>query len=504
MIAETLGELKFPSPEVEFQLREKMNLTRVRESTRTPEEQEPDNEEDKISRVLRDWLPDYTIVTIVPREHVPREPVFSGRLGRSPRIQRAVSTESIATQLSLLSCSTGGKRPEIIDYIGKRRNRRKKSPKEQEVQTSKWVELANRRTGIFDKMFKSQAASLEAAIGGGTILTGNPIYDMLADDEKTMVFECGLRTGLNYAPGLQKSDSVSNVAVDSKPVERRFSVGARISGKPINFQELQRKAIHQKIAMLAKQMPKTTSKKSQPAGGTRLMGSYSSGVAVSSKQDSRRSSTLSAGSCDVTLSTPSQSLSVTPTPPPKEARVNLWKGDEQILEMDLRRELTSKVKSKIATTTSALNRVTGYGDNNDQKKARRAKSDEFPGYTDEDFGRLPRMMQKIRISPHLSQVIQQDIKVRMGRPRYHEISVHDMELWDRGQKLDRSHRNLKVFNWLHSLREDMFDEDIASSDIEDEPTEDDMHTGNMIHIEAADEPNVKPLFERMTNGKVLR
>ena len=391
---------------------------------------------------------------------------------------------------------------QIIDYSGKRRSRRKKSPKEKEVQESKWVALANRRTGIFDKMFKSQAANLEAAIGGGTILTGNRIYDMLDDDEKTMVFECGLGTGLNYAPGLKKSDSVSNITVDSNPVKRRFSVGAKISGRPINFQELQRKAIHQKIAMLAKQTPKGTSRKSQQAGASRVMGGSSFDVLVSSKPTSRRPSTLSAGSCDVTLSTPSQSLPISPTPTPKETRVSLWKGDAQILEMDLRRELTSKVKSKIATTTAALNRVTGYGDDNERRKSR-ANRDEFPGYTDDDFSRLPRMSQKIRISPHLSHVIQQDIKVRMGRPRYHEINVHDMEMWNQGQNLDRSHRNLKVFNWLHSLKEDMFDEDINSSEIDDEPTEEDMRIGHVIHIEAADEPCVKPLFETMKGGKVV-
>ena len=117
MLAELVAHLKLQSPKVDSDLRDtNREKPRERDGTCTPQEAEDgtENVEVRISRALKDWMPDYTIVSIVPREYAPREPVFSGRLGRSPRIQRAVSTESITTQLSLLSCSTGGKRPEVV------------------------------------------------------------------------------------------------------------------------------------------------------------------------------------------------------------------------------------------------------------------------------------------------------------------------------------------------------------------------------------------------------
>jgi hypothetical protein len=99
----------------------------------------------------------------------------------------------------------------------------------------------------------------------------------------------------------------------------------------------------------------------------------------------------------------------------------------------------------------------------------------------------------MRISPFLSNIIREDIKVRMGRPRYHEIKVKDLEWWNRGQHLNRAHRNLKVFNWLHSLREDDF-EHILDLDIIDNPPvgRDDIA---IMHVEAADEPDIKPLYQ---------
>ena len=155
-----------------------------------------------------------------------------------------------------------------------------------------------------------------------------------------------------------------------------------------------------------------------------------------------------------------------------------------------------QVKHRIDLTTTALERVTGLGDDNEQRPYT-CNLPEFPHYVDEDFAFQPKIPQKIRISPHLSDVIKSDIRVRMGRPRYHEIRVRDVELWNRGQNLGRAHRNLKVFNWLHSLKEHEFDEATVRQDIHDVPPDlDDVTFGEMVLIRAADEPDVKPLYEQ--------
>nr|KAG5688452.1 hypothetical protein BaRGS_003049 [Batillaria attramentaria] len=194
----------------------------------------------------------------------------------------------------------------------------------------------------------------------------------------------------------------------------------------------------------------------------------------------------------------------TNTPPPKaeepaekKEQVTMWKGDRQILAIDLKKELTSKVKHRITTTTTALERVTGMGDDNEQRPYS-CHLQEFPSYIDDDFALDAQNPAKTsHLSPQLSHVIKTDIQVRMGRPRYHEIRVRDLELWNRGQTLDRAHRNLKVFNWLHSLKEDEFDAASVQQTINDVPPDlEEVTFGEMVLIRAVDEPDVKPLFER--------
>ena len=158
--------------------------------------------------------------------------------------------------------------------------------------------------------------------------------------------------------------------------------------------------------------------------------------------------------------------------------------------------MSRQVKHRIAVTTTAIERVTGMGDDNEQRPYT-CHLEEFPAYIDDDFAKHPKIPQKIRISPHLSDVIKSDIRVRMGRPRYHEIRVRDVEIWNRGQTLDRAHRNLKVFNWLHSLKEDEFDVASLQQNINDVPPDlDDVTFGEMVLIRAVDEPDVKPLYEQ--------
>ena len=155
-----------------------------------------------------------------------------------------------------------------------------------------------------------------------------------------------------------------------------------------------------------------------------------------------------------------------------------------------------QVKQRIVTTTTALERVTGVGDDNEQRPYT-CHLAEFPSHVDEDFARQPRIPQRIRISPHLSEVIKGDIRVRMGRPRYHEIRVRDLEIWNRGQTLDRAHRNLKVFNWLHSLKEEEFELTSLRQDVSDEPPGlEDVSYGDMVLVRAVDDPDVKPLYQR--------
>merc|ERR1712154_565468 len=97
--------------------------------------------------------------------------------------------------------------------------------------------------------------------------------------------------------------------------------------------------------------------------------------------------------------------------------------------------------------------------------------------------------------------IKTDIHVRMGRPRYHEITEKDLRDWNKGQYIDRSHRNLKVFNWLHSLKESEFDMRMPG-DIDDTPPGGGVTTRDEVVI-SVDEPKIKPLFERLKTQYIV-
>lgn len=447
-----------------------------------------ETDEGRISRALQDWMPEYSVCGIEPREPTVREPVYSARLGREPRIKRTGSEESITTQLSLLSCSSNGKRKQVV------RRRRKRKPKsettsEKPATVSKWIALASRKVGALDKMMKRQVAQ---SVGTGMPAAHDTIFDMLEPDEQRMVFHCGKSNGLHLPPGLKKSGSMTDIRNDIKAPERpHASAGrTRFRGKPINFQELKQQMVKQKLAQQARHQKLLARQSSK--------GSLLSRKSRSTRSSARRLSTASTASIDV-FKTPSESVVPVTSQGEPELKTTMWAGDTKILAIDMNREMTSKVKMKIATTTRALSRVTGYGDDNGLRTTTGPLS-EFPSLVEEDYSYLPKIVQKIRISPQLSHVIQQDIKVRMGRPRYHEISVQDLAMWNRGQNLDRTHRNLKVFNWLHSLREEEFDNDL-DPEIDDRPPED--CSGDMIHVRAVDEPKVKPLFERLKTQYIV-
>ncbi|XP_025094109.1 uncharacterized protein LOC112563886 [Pomacea canaliculata] len=327
---------------------------------------------------------------------------------------------------------------------------------------------------------KSQTHALSQ---GFNLTEESEAFRLCDKDEQKALFECGRLDKLAFAAGLKKSGSMTNIKqeVRGKPQQRVASASAKKSfGKPVDFQELKRQLLMaQRLTAMSHKSSRRRSLH-RTASRQSLFSTENSEVYLSAR----------------TLTPPSAAE------PVKEKPVTVWKGDSQILAIDLNRELTTTVKQRIAGTTIALERVTGMGDNNEPRMYP-AHLDEFPSFTEENFATIARIPQKIRISPHLSDVIKSDIKVRMGRPRYHEIREEDLEMWNRGLSLNRAHRNLKVFNWLHSLREDEFDVNPMHQTISDVlPDEDDTTFGEMVLVKAVDEPDIRPLLERIRKNYI--
>lgn len=464
--SQEIGE--FTSLDVEDDANEE--LTELRFDTPFPDVPEQ-TEEGRLSRALQSWKRNYVITPIEPLVKPPREPTFSAKLRKKSALERAPSTESLITQISLLSCSSGGERPVTVPSTRTRRCRRKrlaaKLPKQTEFK-SKWVELVQQRRGVFDKMMK-QHTMLAAAYGIGC-QEESEAFQAMDKDEQRMIYRSGLSKGIHYVNGLKKSDSITDIQKVSNPTRRRIlsASATKGRGRPLNLTELRKQAITQKLSYIDK---KSKLSKMRSGSTSQSMSSLS----ILSGYSSNFSDTPSVRSVS--------SASEVDEP------VQMWKGDSQILEIDLNRELSSKVKQRIGITSRALRRVTGLGDDN-RGTYNIGVHKEYPRFTDDDFSLIPKISQRIRISPALSAVINEDIKIRMGLPRYHEIKTKDLEMWDRGQSLNRSHRNLKVFNWLHSLREDEFESQVEN------PIDDDHDESIYIHVESVDEPDIIPLYSK--------
>lgn len=496
-----------------------------------------------LSRSLQSWMVHHEWTDAEPLERPPQEPVFSGKLGterqwskkkrdalkgrtyvgptlkrcKTASIRRVPSDESIHTNLSLLTCSSL-ETPVVEVTHAKEKSQSKvtiasrsaSSTSQTSPTTTKWDKLPTRSSGLLSRLFRTHDV-LYGYVAGDIDDEESEAFHMMDKDEQTALCNCRMTRGIKYVDKsiLQRSLSLNELlkSHSQKPhkrqIKRVLSANATHSwGRPIDIAEIKRERMNRLISF---EQTKVLQEKERPHKGRRYNITRSSSIKSLSTATNIRPtsptttnvttaasnvcSEISEQSSDIRANSDSESQVST-----EEETISVWKGDRQILEIDLKKELTQRVKRKIDTTRLALKRVTGYGDDNEQKTFV-GSQDEYPKHVDEDFSYKPRIIQKMRISPHLSDIIHDDIQVRMGRPRYHEIRVNDLDQWNKGQELNRAHRNLKVFNWLHSLRDVQFKNTKVIPRIDDElPDEQSLE---LLHVESADEPDVAPLFRHL-------
>jgi len=432
--------------------------------------------------LLKEWMPQYQMKSLPPQPYPPREPLYSARLGDKLRIKRCESTESVNTVLSLFSCSD---HDQNISQPNRKFRKKKQNTliecKTKDGEESIWVKLASKHRSTLDRLVQMNAAHHQY------FDSETEIFKCLPEEERVMVTKAGYTRGTNLGPRRQRSDSLSNIQKhDLKAIVKKRlrakSLGGSHDGPMLNFIELHRQLINQKIEAM------------QQKHSRRHRSSRRSSLSQS------RQSLASFGSPFTSMNNTPRNLSPVDTLFDHEEHVTMWKGDSQILAIDLRRELTAKVKEKITVTTIALERVTGLGDDNELRIFTGAL-EEYPNLVEEDYSHIAKIPQRIRISPHLSQVIKSDIHARMGRPRYHEIREKDLSHWNKGQYLDRAHRNLKVFNWLHSLKESEFDLRRPES-VHDRLSDKGINNRDEMVI-SVDEPKIRPLFERLKQTRYI-
>uniref|UniRef100_A0A2C9M0T9 Uncharacterized protein n=1 Tax=Biomphalaria glabrata TaxID=6526 RepID=A0A2C9M0T9_BIOGL len=353
----------------------------------------------RLADALNTWRPDYVVRSFLPHINIVRQPVFSARLGSYGRLKRVDSLDSIITNLSLLSCSSYGKRTPPSPKL-RRRGRRKPKKSADQGMESIWVRLASKRGGIWNKMFQNNA--MHAHVDSET-----EIFKCLSEEEKHLVVGAGMKRSVC----LKRCQSETRLTKCSRTIKsRHHSASGRLDCTMVT---------------LSHSLKTIINLQKQPH-------SHTQSEAADTNTERHNES--------------------------------VWHEDSRNLDLDEKHELTVKVKNELRATTSALRKVTGYGEGFSFRPFLRPLED-YPHLVAEDYSRTAKFPHVMRISPHLSKVIVHDMAVRMGMPRYHEIRVQDMNRWNSGHALDRAHRNLKVFNWLHSLKEWEFD--IPSVDTEE-------------------------------------
>ena len=389
---------------------------------------------DKVKELLKDEEP------LFPE----REPMYTAHCGQKSRIARSSSFDSVVTDISLLSVSTvSDDKPEMV----KRKRKKKVKPKEggkigdQRTETKQgpgWESFAKEKKGILDAMIKKDTGNLEGFVKGKVIDKARA-SDMMTEEERTLIMNCGYTTGIACK---EKSASTENL----------FSFYTR--GLPENQLNHEPKSGSENETRPASvRTPHRTGRTPSPRfviQGLTHHARPASAMPFVNLPDSRPGSRTSEGKVESRRRRFSKVSRLTEL---KDGQHQASRRGSLFPSID-GRLLGRKANRKIQSTIHALYRMTGYGD----PVSVIAPQYEENNFTAQDYGRTVRYPQSIRVAPSLARVITSDIRGRVGRPRRKQIKSRDVKIWDEEcPRLDRSHRNLIIFDWLRNVEEDAYE-----------------------------------------------
>lgn len=372
------------------------------------------------------------------QEETVRRSVFSGKIGREPRIVRSPSEESIATEISLLTCSSLAK--EEPEPTRKKKKKRRKRSGEKTPPKTDWAKMARERRGcMLSKLMKRDAGMVEAYMG-----TSGGNADVMTNEERTLLTEAAYSRGLK---GSCKSMSTENVI---SFIPKHMKSHLRLSK-----------------STLGKQSRDSVDSHLRPRTGSLQNHSPSlKYIALSSKTKLRSSSAAPAvlGGMNGTdrMTSPNRHFSrKTASPFSEEPEIPNMSIHGLNAFKPIPRQPDISGIPKVKSALCALQRNTGYGDS---CSVMNSMEDERGRFTEMDYGRLPKYPQNIRIAPQLSQVIHNEIKQRIIRPIDYTLKTKDLRVMDANSNAgERSKRNLLIFNWLNSIEEKAFNNKKAPS-----------------------------------------
>ena len=379
---------------------------------------------DKVKELLKDEE------TLFPE----REPMYTAHCGPKFRTARSSSIDSVKTDISLFSVSTvGNDKPEIT----KRKRKKKVKPDEdgrdahQRKQGPGWESFAKEKKGLLDAMIKKDTGNLEGFVKGKVIDRARA-SDMMTEEERTLIMNCGYTTGIACK---EKSASTENLfsfytrGLPENQLSHEPRSGSEIDTRPASVRTPYKTGRTPSPRMVIQEQPRQV----RPASAMPLVHLR---LSEGKEEDHRR-----------------RFSKVSKVTGLKDGQQQASRRGSLFPSID-GRLLGRKADRKIQSTINALYRMTGYGD----PVSLLAPQYDESNFTSRDYGRTVRYPQSIRVAPSLARVITNDIRGRVGRPRRKQIKSRDMKIWDEEcPRLDRSHRNLIIFDWLRNVEEDAYE-----------------------------------------------
>jgi hypothetical protein len=349
-----------------------------------------------------------------------RQALVPGRTGQEPRLIRSNSEESIATDISQLTCSTI-REEHTMEY---RRKRKKKATaaaekKEPEAPKPDWVKMARERRGyVLNKFIQRDAGLMDAYVGG------QATSDAMTSEERKLLTRTAYSRGIGALPC--KSQSTENVVSNCvRPPQSGAS--NRSSGHLPSGTRRSKRCPSPRVAALSDRRKRSQS------------------VTAEIRPAPRRPE----GRLAFPLPTPF-------APPPRlPSACSAHVGVDALDPLQ-----DEEVMAKLQTTMNNLQRSTGYGDD---CHVMSVMPDERGRFTDVDYARITRFPQHIRVAPQLSRVIRKQVRERITRPKKYSVKEQDLQkLNAENPILQRTHQNLLIYNWLNSLDGDFSQKDAPS------------------------------------------
>ena len=439
-------------------------LINVKERYIRPDAQPEDEMDEDDIRTRRYWKrwgnrAAKELVKVIDKEKLQRsvkrrELVYSARV-REPKYRKdsEESDGSSDTGISLLTTSSMA-----VDKVAFNDKAKKKNVKNKEnEQRVDWEKFARKRTGMIDRMMRNDASALGAMVGGDfssvDVNARERAADIMSAEERRMLTQCAYRRGLE---GSSKSQSTENVItlwpkrpLTGKPTRPILQNAMPPALRPASRTNTSRPQSRSSVTFSPIKSELLPSRGCTPTPANikqRLDKTKRSGSALIHHfpvANDRQNSSFSRSS---------KSHSIVSNSVPNSVK-KYMEGVKGL--PDFEGTFSRRVRQRIRRTVSALDRIVGDGDELDMIA-------EIPGekgrYTVDDYANRPKYPQRVLITPQLASVIKTDIKYRMGRPRLHQIKRHDISYFDKqNPPVDRSHRNLLIFNWLLSISDDDFE-----------------------------------------------